>query len=120
MIRLHDVVGHGDILSSLARAHASQGLPSALLLHGMRGVGKQRTALWLGQLQTCEAPDASGPCGACKSCAFALGLEHPDVHWYFPLARPKGVSGDKLGDALESARIDALADQRAQPLRPST
>jgi DNA polymerase-3 subunit delta' len=46
-------------------------------------------------------------------------LEHPDIHWYFPLARPKGVSGDRLADALEMARIDALAEFRAQPLRPS-
>jgi len=46
----------------------------------------------------------------------ALRLEHPDLHWYFPLSRPKGVAGDKLGDALETARIRALADLRSQPL----
>jgi len=45
-------------------------------------------------------------------------LEHPDVHWYLPLVRPKGVQGDRLKDALEGARIDALADRRAQPIRP--
>jgi DNA polymerase-3 subunit delta' len=49
----------------------------------------------------------------------ALALEHPDIHWYFPLPRPKGVSGDRLADALERARYDELAETRAEPLRPS-
>jgi DNA polymerase-3 subunit delta' len=82
-------------------------------------VGKQRLALWIAQLQVCEHPTPEGPCDTCRACRLALGLEHPDIHWYFPLPRPKGVSGDRLGDALESARMDALQDVRQQPLRPS-
>jgi DNA polymerase-3 subunit delta' len=90
-----------------------------MLIHGPRGVGKQRLALWAGQLQLCEAPGPEGPCGTCRGCRLALGLEHPDLHWYFPLPRPKGVRGDRLADALESDRIDALAEIRKAPLRPS-
>jgi DNA polymerase-3 subunit delta' len=90
-----------------------------MLFHGLRGVGKQRMALWTGQLQLCESPGPEGPCGECRGCRLALGLEHPDLHWYFPLPRPKGVSGDRLGDALESARIEALEERREHPLRPS-
>jgi len=48
-----------------------------------------------------------------------LSLEHPDVHWYFPLPRPKGVAGDRLVDALEEARLEELAAIREQPLRAS-
>jgi hypothetical protein len=47
----------------------------------------------------------------------ALSLEHPDIHWYFPLPRPRGVSRDKLVDALEAARVTELADLRSQPAR---
>ncbi len=119
MIALHDVVGHEDIRRSLARAHHEHMLPSALLLHGLRGVGKQRLALWLAQLQLCAAPTPEGPCQECRACRLALALEHPDLHWYFPLPRPKGVSGDRLADALETARIEALAEIRAQPVRAS-
>jgi DNA polymerase-3 subunit delta' len=46
-------------------------------------------------------------------------LEHPDVHWYFPLERPKGVSGERLVDALEDARHREIAEWRATPLRCS-
>jgi DNA polymerase-3 subunit delta' len=49
-----------------------------------------------------------------------MALEHPDIHLYVPLPRPKGVSGDRLADALETARIDALEEFRAQALRPSS
>jgi len=119
MTELHALVGHEDIRASLVRAHGAGGLPAALLMHGLRGVGKQRLAQWIAQLQVCERPAPDGPCGACRPCRLALALEHPDIHWYFPLPRPKGVSGDRLGDALEAARSDALAELREQPLRPS-
>lgn len=120
MTELHPLVGHEEIRASLARAHQAAGLPASILLHGPRGVGKQRLALWIAQLQMCENPGPEGPCGACRPCRLALALEHPDVHWYFPLARPKGASGDRLADALEVARADMLAELRAQPLRPSS
>jgi DNA polymerase III subunit delta' len=116
---LHAVVGHEDVRASLARAHRAKGLPAALLLHGLRGIGKQRLALWTGQLMLCEAPAEEGPCGACRSCRMAAAIEHPDLHWYFPLSRPKGVSGDRMADALETARIEALAEMRAEPVRAS-
>lgn len=119
MSHLHEVVGHDGVRRSLARAHALDGLPAALLMHGLRGVGKQRLALWTAQLQLCGSPDEGGPCGSCKACRMVLALEHPDLHWYFPLARPKGVSGDRLADALQAARWEALADLRSEPLRAS-
>ncbi len=116
---LHSLVGHTDVRRAVVRAHRAGRLPSALLIQGMRGVGKQRLALWLAQLQLCEAVTDEGPCGACRPCRLVLGLEHPDVHWYFPLERPKRVTADRMADALEAARADALAEIREEPLRAS-
>lgn len=115
---LHPVVGHERARASLANALATDRLPSALLLHGARGIGKQRFALWLAQLTVCIRPGEE-PCGACPPCRMTLSLEHPDVHWYFPLPRPKGAAGDKLVDALEAARLEELVELRTQPLRSS-
>lgn len=115
---LHPLRGHQQIRTALAAAVARGGLPGALLLHGPAGVGKQRLALWLAQLLLCEAPSPDGPCDDCRSCRLALRLEHPDIHWHFPLARPKGVTGDRLADALEDARARALEELREQPLQP--
>lgn len=118
-VSLHPVVGHEEARASLARAHHRQLLPAALLLHGARGVGKQRVALWLAQLLVCERPTESGPCGSCAPCRMALGVEHPDLHWYFPLPRPKNAAGDRLVEALEQARLEEIADIRTRSLRAS-
>ncbi|HSJ31974.1 MAG TPA: hypothetical protein VK933_11110 [Longimicrobiales bacterium] len=113
------VEGHEAVKASLAVSVAEGRLPDSLLFHGPAGVGKQRLALWLGQLLLCSRPSAQGPCGECQSCRMAVRLEHPDLHWFFPLPRPKGV-GDRLGDALEEARAAELAARRAEPLRATT
>jgi len=96
-----------------------ESLPAALLIHGSRGVGKQHLALWLGRLLLCEAPEGAGPCEKCGSCGLALKLIHPDLHWYFPLPRPKESSTpEKLAQALEAARAEALEEIRKNPLQP--
>lgn len=118
---LPPVHGHEDRRRALAAACARARLPGALLFHGEPGVGKQRLALWLAQLLVCERPSVTGPCDACHGCTLAVRLEHPDIHWHFPLERPSGAaSEDKLAEALEDARSARLAEIRAQPLRPPT
>jgi DNA polymerase-3 subunit delta' len=115
---LHPLQGHAEARTALANAYARGVLPAALLFHGPRGIGKQRLALWLAQLTVCERPTTE-PCGACTPCRMALSHEHPDIHWFFPLPRPKGVAGDRLADALEEARLEEIAALRGEPLRAS-
>lgn len=100
----------------LARAADRGDLPGSLLLHGPAGVGRQRFGLWLAQRLLCEAPGDPEPCGACRACRAALRLEHPDIHWFFPLPRPRAAA-DRLADALEEARAAELAARRAEPYR---
>lgn len=122
MAPLHPLIGHEGPRRDLIRAHRAGTLPHALRLQGPKGVGKQRLALWLAQLVLCEAPtarDDGEPCSECRACKMVLRLEHPDVHWYMPLPRPKGASTpEKMADALEEARFARLAEVRDQPLRP--
>ncbi|MFH1763196.1 MAG: hypothetical protein ABIF09_03290 [Gemmatimonadota bacterium] len=117
-MRIHPHCGHTSLLEALARAFLEDSLPAALLLYGARGIGKQHLALWLGRLLLCEAPGPGGPCETCHSCYLAGKVEHPDLHWYFPLPRPKNASTpEKLAQALEDARGEALEEMRANPLR---
>jgi DNA polymerase-3 subunit delta' len=117
---LHPLFGHDEARRMVAQSFGAGRLPSSLLLHGPKGVGKQRFALWIAQLAVCDAPSLeTGPCEGCRSCRLLLNLEHPDVHWYMPLPRPTRVSGDRLVDALEDARHEMLAELRQRPLRPS-
>ncbi len=109
--------GHDELRASLRRALERHLLPTTVLIHGIPGCGKQSLALWLARTRLCTEP--AKPCDHCKSCRMALRLEHPDIHWYFPLPRPKGgaTSPKKLAEALEDARCQKLAEFREHPLR---
>ncbi len=111
---LRPLVGHAELRERLRRAAASGRLPQSLLFRGPPGVGKQRLGLWLAALVLCDAEQR--PCGRCTSCRLADGLQHPDIHWFFPLPSPKGGSADKRREKLEEARLEELEARRADPL----
>src|SRR6266545_1743946 len=100
--------GHGELRSRLAESVKRGTLPASLLLTGPRGVGKQRLALWLGQLLLCDSR-TKAPCGECQSCRFSHELTHPDLHWYFP--RPRRKDGDPDLDDVRADYADAIADR---------
>ena len=100
--------GHEALRARLREASRRGSLPASLLFHGPRGVGKQRVALWLGQLLLCEG-DGERPCGRCQHCRYALELAHPDLLWYFPRPRPK--DGDQTPDEVRSDYADAAIER---------
>lgn len=101
--------GHVSLRDRLARAADRGTLPASLLFHGPRGVGKQRLALWLGQLLLCTG--ATRPCGICQHCRYASDLTHPDLAWFFPRPRPKDADSSAADIRLEYG--EAMAE-RAQ------
>ncbi|MDD1748558.1 MAG: hypothetical protein LUO89_01655 [Methanothrix sp.] len=102
------LVGHRPLRDRLRDAVDRGALPASLLLHGPRGVGKQRLALWLGQLLLCTAP-GDRPCGACTACRYALALAHPDLRWFFP--RPRLTNADAISDDVLADYAEALAER---------
>lgn len=100
--------GHSSLRARFEDAIHRDALPGSLLLHGPRGVGKQRLALWLAQRLVCEGPEPR-PCGTCQHCRYALAGTHPDVHWYFP--RPRLKDGDASPDEIERDMREAAAER---------
>ena len=111
---LHALYGHSDIQDRLATALKAGTLPPALLLVGAHGVGKQRLGLWLAQGLVCEKGPGA-PCGACQACRMAASLSHPDIHWFFPIQRPKGDESRQVEEA-DDLLAAAIAARREQPL----
>jgi DNA polymerase III subunit delta' len=112
--------GHSDAQRAIARGLQAGRLPQVLLLHGPRGTGKQRFAHWIGQLLVCSDRGPEGPCGVCRDCGLALRLEHPDLHAYVPLPRPKRAgSVERDVEAFEELRAEWIEEARKHPLRPS-
>jgi DNA polymerase III subunit delta' len=116
---LPPLIGHADVRAALGASAQRGDLPASLLLHGPVGIGKQRFALWIAQRLLCQQPRGAEPCGTCKACQLTSRIEHPDLHWFFPLPRPKSSGGpDKLGEALEQSRAEELMLRREHPFRP--
>ena len=112
---LHPVYGHEPLLSRLEGALTSGRFPQAALFVGPAGAGKQRLALWAAQGLLCDRGPGR-PCGECGSCAQVLGLNHPDLHWFVPVIRPKAADPDKQVEEVEALLAEILADRRAHPL----
>lgn len=109
--------GHESIRGRLGDMIARGALPHSILLHGPRGTGKQRLALWLGSALLCGGESAARPCGACQACRYTGELNHPDLQWFFPRPRLKD-SDASVEDVREDYR-DAIADRvKARGLYP--
>ena len=98
--------GHDALRRRLAESASKSALPASLLIEGRRGIGKQRLAIWLGQLLLCTG-DAPRPCGKCGSCRYSAELVHPDLRWFFPRPRSTGTdlnAQEILEDQAEAVR----------------
>jgi DNA polymerase-3 subunit delta' len=109
--------GHGALRDRLAEAALRGTLPSSLLVHGPRGVGKQRLALWLASALLCADGDA--PCGACANCKLSFELAHPDLTWVFPRTRDEDGSDDTPDEVLANIGEAVTARREANGLYPA-
>ncbi len=107
-VPLLPVYGHTTLRARFDDAMCRNALPNSLLLHGPRGVGKQRLALWLGQRIVCSG-DEPRPCGNCQHCRYALAGTHPDIHWYFP--RPRLKDSDPSLAKVEDDFREAIGER---------
>lgn len=101
--------GHQTLQKTLRESTERGTLPASILLHGPRGVGKQRLAHWLAQLVLCPSEDK--PCGQCQSCRNALELRHPDIHWFFP--RPRLKESDPDAESIRDDIHEAIEERQA-------
>ncbi|GAC1653174.1 MAG: DNA polymerase III subunit delta' [Gemmatimonadaceae bacterium] len=71
-------------------------------------MGKQRLALWLGQLLLCDST-SDRPCGRCQHCRYALAFVHPDLRWRFP--RPRLKDSEASSAEVDADYGEAIAER---------
>lgn len=84
-----DVVGHDTLKQQLISNVKNNRLSHAQLFLGPEGSGNLALALAFSQYIQCRQRKENDSCGICPSCLKFKKLEHPDLHFFFPVASNK-------------------------------
>lgn len=98
-MQFSEIAGNDKIKNHLINLVKGQRIPHALMLSGPEGCGKVALAWALAQFVNCENRLDGEPCNQCPSCVKMRKLEHPDLHFVFPVTTgsvPKPTSDDFL------------------------
>lgn len=108
---LEQLVGQENLVQSLKNAFTSNSIPHAILLHGIRGIGKTTTARIIAKSLNCLGVNGKltqpqiTPCDVCVSCQGILTDRHMDVI-EIDAASHTGV--DDMRELTESSRYKAV------------
>ncbi len=86
-MQIRDIIGQGALKREMCRMVEAGKIPHALLLSGAAGVGKLPLALALAQYIACPHRTESDSCGVCPTCLQYGKLQHPDLHFVFPIVK---------------------------------
>lgn len=80
----------------------------AVLLHGLRGIGKASLALDFGEGLLCAAPLKDGHrCGTCEECRLTTAFSHPDLRWLLPQVLAERLLPQPEPDELEETASES-------------
>ena len=102
-----DIIGQEDVKQRLRLSVTGGRIPHAQLFTGPAGVGKLPLALAYAQYIACPNRTAEDSCGVCPTCQQYHNLQHPDLHFAFPIV--KTDSGDTCNDFMTQWRQQLLA-----------
>jgi DNA polymerase-3 subunit delta' len=94
-MKFDEVIGQEDIKQRLVQMVAEDRIPHALMFCGPSGSGKMALALAFASYLLCRNHNGNNDsCGTCNQCAMLKKLEHPDLHFTFPVIKTKAMSSD--------------------------
>jgi len=97
-----DIIGQEATKHQLRQAVREGRIPHAQLFTGISGIGKLQLALAYAQYVNCPHRTEEDSCGTCPTCLQFQHLQHPDLHFVFPIV--KTDAGDTCDDFLEPWR----------------
>jgi len=92
-MKFSEVVGHNEIKQKLIHAVQNGRIPHAQLFLGQEGGGNLALAISYAQYVNCTQRTSEDSCGSCPSCVKYQHLQHPDLHFCFPI-----MGSDKTSD----------------------
>lgn len=90
-----DIIGQEATKQQLRAAVREGRIPHAQLFTGISGIGKLQLALAYAQYLNCPHRTDEDSCGTCPTCLQYQKLQHPDLHFVFPI-----VGADEVCDSF--------------------
>lgn len=106
VMQFRDVIGQEDVKQQLRLSVQEGRIPHTQLFTGPSGVGKLPLALAYAQYIACPNRTADDSCGVCPTCLQYKHLQHPDLHFAFPIV--KTDAGDVCNDFMGKWREQLL------------
>lgn len=106
-MQFRDIIGQEEVKQQLRQAVRDGRIPHAQLFTGISGVGKLPLALAYAQYIACPNCTDEDSCGTCPTCLQYQKLQHPDLHFAFPIV--KGDAGDVCDDFMDKFRSMILS-----------
>lgn len=97
-----EIIGQEEVKRQLCASVREGRIPHAQLFAGISGIGKLQLALAYAQYLNCPHRTEEDSCGTCPTCLQFEKLQHPDLHFVFPIV--KTDSADTCNDFLEPWR----------------
>ena len=93
-MRFADIIGHEALKEHLARSVDSGRISHAQLFTGISGAGTLPLAIAYAQYIHCHNRKNGDSCGLCPACQQIEALEHPDLHFVYPVNKQGKKSGE--------------------------
>lgn len=86
-MQFNKVIGQKELKADLIREINSEKISHAQLFSGKQGYGGLAMALAFTQYLFCTDKGIEDSCGKCASCVKIQDLQHPDLHFVFPVVQ---------------------------------
>ena len=97
-----EIIGQERIKAQMRKNVQDGIIPHAMLFAGPEGVGKLQLAIAYAQYLACPNRTDTDSCGTCPTCLQYQKLQHPDLHFVFPIV--KSDAGDVCDDFIRQFR----------------
>jgi len=101
-MQFRDIIGQEFVKRQLRLSVQEGRVPHAQMLTGIEGIGKLQLAIAYAQYLNCPNRTEEDSCGTCPTCLQYQKLQHPDLHFAFPIV--KTDSGDTCNDFMDDFR----------------
>lgn len=110
-MQFKDIIGQDEVKARLIQSVQEERIPHAQLLTGKSGVGKLQLAIAYAQYIACEHRTETDSCGVCPSCLQYAKLQHPDLHFAFPIYKVKAGKESVCNDFINEWREIVLEEK---------